>query len=1409
MTLIRSFLLVFLVVLLPIAALAQNFWQQTGGPGQPTGVAALVSHPDGSLFAGTSGNGVFKSTNNGGSWQAWNSGIGSLTILSLAVSPDGTVLAGTQVGLFILPNQSTSWGQTSLSGISVLTVAARSSNEAYAGVGNFGVHKSTNGGFSWFPTPLDVGTITSLAFSGLTGPVFAGSTTGVARSTDGGSTWVQVNNGLTNTNISAVAVNTNGDVYAGTVTAGVFKTTNNGTLWVSSSSGISDPNISTLRTNSQSHILAGTRGGVFRSMNHGASWAGINAGLADLTVLSMVLNSQGVLFAGGNAGFVFRSRESTIASFRVTNPNGGENWQIGSTQTIQWTSLNVINAVRVELSRNGGATYTNIADSIPNTGSINYNVVGPPTTQALVRVGSYIDNALNDPSDNSFIISLPPSITVLSPNGGENWQIGTTQLIQWNSVNVTGRVKIEVSRNGGTTYSVITDSTDNTGTFNWVVTAPATTQGRVRISSVVNPQVNDVSDNNFTISDPPSITVVSPNGGENWQIGTTQLIQWNSVNVTGRVKIEVSRNGGTTYSVVTDSTDNTGIFNWVVTAPATTQGRVRISSVVNPQVNDVSDNNFTISSPPSITVVSPNGGENWQIGTTQLIQWNSVNVTGRVKIEVSRNGGTTYSVITDSTDNTGTFNWAVTAPATTQGRVRISSVVNGLVNDVSDGDFIISLSPTINVTVPNGGETWVVGSTQQIAWTSVNVAGKVRIEISRDAGQSFSVITDSTDNTGVYSWPVTGPGTTQARVRVTSILTSSVFDISDANFAIIVPFVTVLRPNGGEVWQIASLDTVRWTSGGTTGNAHIALSRDGGLTFTTLDTTAPNTGRYAWRVTGPATTRARIRISIGQTADTSDNDFFISALSVRAPDTVISGSSPNVVVTPPTGYTPTVGRLFFKNGGQTQYDSVGLTQSGNDFQGNIPPGRINIRGVEYYLFLSNGLFPLTFPDSAADTHPALISVRVNSYQSPTTFERRTYKMISVPLILSDRTPAGVLVDDYGQYNRSRWRLFRFENGVNAEFPAINADFSPGNAFWLITHAGTPFDVDDGLSVDARQPYPISVPPGWSQIANPFAFPVDWDSVMNRASVVGPYEFAQGQFSTIGVTTLRPWEGYFVFNGSSEPVQLGMPNNESISPTISPDWPAGAAYCLKISATIPALNLSDEENIIGFAHEGSSAHRWYPEPPAIDENFVQLSILEDDRNYMISMKEPPTQGAFWDMVLSSSSKDRNVSLQLSHYGEIPQDFGIHVLDMDEEAMIPVEGGRFEVYISRSTVYRRLRVVIGTQEFAKQNSNNISLTPLEYGLSQNYPNPFNPTTTIRFQLGRRSNATLEIFNVLGQRVRVLLREELGSGGHGALWDGTNDAGTSVGSGVYFYRLTAATIAGKAGDVFTATQKLVLVR
>jgi hypothetical protein len=99
------------------------------------------------------------------------------------------------------------------------------------------------------------------------------------------------------------------------------------------------------------------------------------------------------------------------------------------------------------------------------------------------------------------------------------------------------------------------------------------------------------------------------------------------------------------------------------------------------------------------------------------------------------------------------------------------------------------------------------------------------------------------------------------------------------------------------------------------------------------------------------------------------------------------------------------------------------------------------------------------------------------------------------------------------------------------------------------------------------------------------------------------------------------------------------------------------------------------------------------------------------------------------------------------------------------------------------------------------------PTGYSLKQNYPNPFNPSTKISFEIPVSSTVTLRIFNMIGQEVKTLFNGTLSAGSQQLVWNGTDDAGHTLASGVYFYSLNAVPVAG--GKTFSEIRKMVLVK
>ena len=312
-----------------------------------------------------------------------------------------------------------------------------------------------------------------------------------------------------------------------------------------------------------------------------------------------------------------------------------------------------------------------------------------PGNDYKVKITSNSDSAMNDFSDKSF--SIIPSVTITSPNGGENLTIGTTNNIMWTAnVNLGPSLRITLYKSG-IYYSTITNDIVDNGSYSWNI-PPNVEPGddyKIRITSNSNGTYYDLSDNNFTIA--KGIMVTLPNGGENWQLGTIWSVLWTSNDDVGSsVRITLYK-GGVYQTTITGNTPNDGLYTWNIPTylEAGNDYKIRITSNTNGAFFNFSDNNFTITT--GITVTSPNGRENWKLGSTHNINWTSLGDLGpSLRITLYKEGAY-YLTITGDTPDDGSYSWTIpsTLATGTDYKVRITSNSNEAYCDFSDNNFTI------------------------------------------------------------------------------------------------------------------------------------------------------------------------------------------------------------------------------------------------------------------------------------------------------------------------------------------------------------------------------------------------------------------------------------------------------------------------------------------------------------------------------------------------------------------------------------------------------------------------------------------------------------------------------------------------------------------------------------------------
>jgi hypothetical protein len=395
----------------------------------------------------------------------------------------------------------------------------------------------------------------------------------------------------------------------------------------------------------------------------------------------------------------------------LASPNGGEEWSVGEKQKIRWGSFGTVGNVKLEYSADNGDSWDTIAASIAKDGSYPWAIPPRTSTQCLVRVSEAGNGDVSDTSNAAFIIvgAAKNTITLKSPNDGENWTAGSKQKITWTGS--TSFSKIDLEYFDGADWNVIVTGTDDVGTYEWTVPDISTSEAKISIKGYdgdTNP--TDYSDKTFTIVKINKIILTAPNGGETLTAGDNYSIKWE-----GSVpfsKIDIEYFDGNKWNVIVTGALDDGIYNWTVPGISTTKAKIWIKGYdggTNP--TDYSDDTFTISLLPvngSIEVTSPNGGEVWTRDSTENITW------------------TLPYIIEDNC------------------LVKISAVSNSQVSDVSNGVFSISRDekPIGSFDTPEDGATGVSGSIAVTGW-ALDDTGVESVKIYREVNEDFLFIGDA------------------------------------------------------------------------------------------------------------------------------------------------------------------------------------------------------------------------------------------------------------------------------------------------------------------------------------------------------------------------------------------------------------------------------------------------------------------------------------------------------------------------------------------------------------------------------------------------------------------------------------------------------------------------------------------
>ncbi|MDO8664000.1 MAG: Ser-Thr-rich GPI-anchored membrane family protein [Candidatus Liptonbacteria bacterium] len=327
---------------------------------------------------------------------------------------------------------------------------------------------------------------------------------------------------------------------------------------------------------------------------------------------------------------------------------------------------------------------------------------------------------LSNPVTLKVISVSQPSITVLSPNGGEQWQIGSTHGISWTASNL-GSLGISIvlvdSATGGQVFSrnLATNIGDNRY-YTWTIPndVPAGSyQINISTADCCKPSASDSNDAPFSIAaQTTSLPVINSFTASPTQItaGQPVYLSWSTSNTNtycgisdtlGMLSHTVSNNSNNSYSY-TPNTSTTYTL-------ACTGGTNTVYKSISVAVVQTTQ--------PSITVLSPNGGEGWAIGSTQQIRWSGTNFPSGSKVTISLvdGNGTFVAYPFNGIENDGSKNWTIPNNLTPGNnyRVRIACTIgdafckgglSGVDYDISDASFSIIMAAG-SALVPESSQT--------------------------------------------------------------------------------------------------------------------------------------------------------------------------------------------------------------------------------------------------------------------------------------------------------------------------------------------------------------------------------------------------------------------------------------------------------------------------------------------------------------------------------------------------------------------------------------------------------------------------------------------------------------------------------------------------------------------------------
>jgi len=425
----------------------------------------------------------------------------------------------------------------------------------------------------------------------------------------------------------------------------------------------------------------------------------------------------------------------------------------------------------------------------------------------------------------------------------------------------------------------------------------------------------------------------------------------------------------------------------------------------------------------------------------------------------------------------------------------------------------VQLNPQIAIRVmnPNGKNQLYVGDTAGVTWSTWGPVGNVKIEYSTNNGSAWSAIVNSTENDGLYNWPVPNELSALSLIRVSEASDPSIADTSDSVFTIAAPEITLISPNGDEQIYAGDKHMITWSDKGYVGNVKIEYSTDSGSTWFFIVDNEQNDGSCEWTTPDKPSVKCLIRIS--ESSDDTPVDLSNHVFSILAP--TISLSSPN--------------------GGEMLYagDKHPIVWSDKGFVGDVKIEYSIDSGTAWSLIVNNepndGSCEWTIPDKpsfkcfiriseASDGNPVDVCNAVFTILPPVILlsspngGEAWYIGKSYPITWSTKGFVGDVSIHYSTNNGKNWSIIAADTSNNGSHPWTIPDQPSDSCRIRISEAsdGAPADTSrEVFRIEIEPSITLAFPVGGEVFYIDTVYTIRWSTVGKVVNVKIEYSMNNG------------------------------------------------------------------------------------------------------------------------------------------------------------------------------------------------------------------------------------------------------------------------------------------------------------